>query len=259
MSVCLPSLISHITSQLTFYITYRHSTIPSSPRHIGMSSCICDRLLAELSIFGITDYSGVFLILICLMVTSGSVMIGLGVAMSMSLFTVCACMCCSVVVTLRLLFCDHHVAEAVQTVTDRLCSRYSSSVAPQQSPTTLRHRLGQSSPSPPDPSSMEGGHANNAVDDYGGLFDSLLAGIHASPYGTPGLGAALLSAAYDAPVDDSHTLACTVCMTNKLCVAVSPCGHACLCNTCAITISKTTKNCPLCRGPIYVFTKIHLP
>jgi hypothetical protein len=44
---------------------------------------------------------------------------------------------------------------------------------------------------------------------------------------------------------------CVVCQDRDLARAVVPCGHLCLCNTCAATIeSGGARQCPLCRGPV---------
>lgn len=41
---------------------------------------------------------------------------------------------------------------------------------------------------------------------------------------------------------------CLVCMDNKHDVVIVPCGHFCVCKSCAENILKTTKKCPICRG-----------
>jgi len=41
---------------------------------------------------------------------------------------------------------------------------------------------------------------------------------------------------------------CVVCFDNEHDVVIVPCGHYCLCHSCAKEIEKSTKKCPMCRG-----------
>ena len=41
---------------------------------------------------------------------------------------------------------------------------------------------------------------------------------------------------------------CVVCMDGENTHLFSPCGHMCVCKTCAALIMATTRECPTCRG-----------
>jgi len=43
---------------------------------------------------------------------------------------------------------------------------------------------------------------------------------------------------------------CVVCMDLSPEVAIVPCGHFCLCKTCAQSLQNKKMNCPMCRGDI---------
>jgi hypothetical protein len=51
---------------------------------------------------------------------------------------------------------------------------------------------------------------------------------------------------------------CCVCLEFKELVAIIPCGHRCICQSCAGVLMKREKNreCPICRGPIKDVMKI---
>lgn len=51
------------------------------------------------------------------------------------------------------------------------------------------------------------------------------------------------------PIDteiDEENLQCSICMTNKKCMALSPCNHLCCCYNCV----KQIDSCPMCRTKI---------
>ena len=63
----------------------------------------------------------------------------------------------------------------------------------------------------------------------------------------------------DAPPTMTNDMICTICMSRPRCVMADPCGHFCMCVTCAreivciaITKGETTAPCPICKVP---FTK----
>ena len=41
---------------------------------------------------------------------------------------------------------------------------------------------------------------------------------------------------------------CVVCMDGENTHLFFPCGHMCVCKTCAALIMRTTRECPTCRG-----------
>jgi len=43
---------------------------------------------------------------------------------------------------------------------------------------------------------------------------------------------------------------CVICWDEENDVVVVPCGHYCMCQTCAEVLQKSTQKCPLCRGKI---------
>lgn len=49
---------------------------------------------------------------------------------------------------------------------------------------------------------------------------------------------------------DDESIQCKICLENKKCIVLIPCGHSDLCMTCSNTISKTSKKCPNCRKNI---------
>ncbi|TNJ26495.1 Ankyrin repeat protein 2 [Giardia muris] len=54
----------------------------------------------------------------------------------------------------------------------------------------------------------------------------------------------------------SDPLTCIVCLRNPKDTLLQPCGHLCVCSTCAKQIMNQT--CPLCRTPIESTVKVHL-
>lgn len=48
--------------------------------------------------------------------------------------------------------------------------------------------------------------------------------------------------------------ACIICVTNKKCCAVIPCGHLLFCISCAK--AHPSEKCPMCREPVEKFTRI---
>lgn len=59
----------------------------------------------------------------------------------------------------------------------------------------------------------------------------------------------------DQPTED-QAQACVVCLDNRKCVAMMPCGHVCLCIECANEYR--SKNCPLCRQTVKKLNRIFL-
>jgi hypothetical protein len=55
------------------------------------------------------------------------------------------------------------------------------------------------------------------------------------------------------PSDEKESDECRICMAYPKTHAAAPCGHRCVCETCA----KQLKQCPICRGHIVSFIKIH--
>ena len=50
--------------------------------------------------------------------------------------------------------------------------------------------------------------------------------------------------------DDDDGKECIICLTNPKNTIMMPCGHLCVCDECAIPITKSTKQCPVCRAAI---------
>jgi len=48
---------------------------------------------------------------------------------------------------------------------------------------------------------------------------------------------------------------CAVCLTNEAIIALSPCGHCCLCETCSLSIKK---RCPICNQEFLTRLKIFI-
>eukprot|EP00746_Dinoflagellata_sp_MGD_P003226 gnl/MRDRNA2_/MRDRNA2_106257_c0_seq1.p1 gnl/MRDRNA2_/MRDRNA2_106257_c0~~gnl/MRDRNA2_/MRDRNA2_106257_c0_seq1.p1 ORF type:complete len:218 (+),score=51.74 gnl/MRDRNA2_/MRDRNA2_106257_c0_seq1:70-723(+) len=61
---------------------------------------------------------------------------------------------------------------------------------------------------------------------------------------------------------------CKVCLSNKVVVALQPCGHACLCATCCVSVLQSAGQwqvagspagkCPVCRGEIQDVLRVYL-
>jgi hypothetical protein len=54
---------------------------------------------------------------------------------------------------------------------------------------------------------------------------------------------------------DDDSTECIICMSEEKDVVFSTCGHYACCGTCAGTIFRTTKKCPICRGHINCIVK----
>jgi hypothetical protein len=50
---------------------------------------------------------------------------------------------------------------------------------------------------------------------------------------------------------------CVVCMDEKADCCLKPCGHLCLCQTCAIEIHTRRETCPICRACIQETLKVY--
>ena len=55
----------------------------------------------------------------------------------------------------------------------------------------------------------------------------------------------------------ASALACVVCFQNHSEFAVVPCGHRCLCETCAQTVQSKYDSCPMCRNPVSMIIRIY--
>ncbi len=51
---------------------------------------------------------------------------------------------------------------------------------------------------------------------------------------------------------------CVVCLVNRNTLAVVPCFHTCLCESCGPIVLRTSNTCPSCRGPIERLQRIFL-
>jgi hypothetical protein len=60
----------------------------------------------------------------------------------------------------------------------------------------------------------------------------------------------------EAEVDNDKKNVCVVCLENKKTHAFNPCGHMCVCETCADEIIQRGSNCPMCRADITSLLKI---
>lgn len=49
---------------------------------------------------------------------------------------------------------------------------------------------------------------------------------------------------------------CVICMTEEKSVVIAPCGHYCLCNSCALTVKRVQNKCPICRSSMEKIVKI---
>ncbi|XP_078523123.1 E3 ubiquitin-protein ligase NEURL3 [Lissotriton helveticus] len=49
---------------------------------------------------------------------------------------------------------------------------------------------------------------------------------------------------------------CVVCFSSKVNVVILPCGHACLCYSCAQKVFKAFAKCPMCRGSMHQILRI---
>lgn len=52
------------------------------------------------------------------------------------------------------------------------------------------------------------------------------------------------------PCDDPHQKMCTACYVQCVNAVIIPCGHACMCMSCAKRVQAGQGTCPICRGPI---------
>jgi hypothetical protein len=60
-----------------------------------------------------------------------------------------------------------------------------------------------------------------------------------------------------APHSDAEETQCVVCFDAPKEYAIVPCGHVCVCESCAEQLTKTrTPMCPMCRGPIRETMKV---
>lgn len=66
---------------------------------------------------------------------------------------------------------------------------------------------------------------------------------------------ALCSLESDAATSVATSLQCVVCMTNERSVACVPCGHRCLCESCAVP-SVVGSKCPMCRADVQMFMRV---
>jgi len=64
------------------------------------------------------------------------------------------------------------------------------------------------------------------------------------------------SAAPDRSVPPGTNALCCVCKDKHPCTAFAPCGHQCVCNTCALKIMEIEKRCPMCRQDASLVMKI---
>lgn len=63
---------------------------------------------------------------------------------------------------------------------------------------------------------------------------------------------------HDEPVDDDiedDSETCKICYENKIKTVNYPCGHSCLCFTCAIKLVETDPKCPICNQPLQEIKK----
>eukprot|EP00030_Apusomonadida_sp_AF-17_P008526 a855556_50.p2 GENE.a855556_50~~a855556_50.p2 ORF type:complete len:164 (+),score=42.83 a855556_50:61-492(+) len=74
--------------------------------------------------------------------------------------------------------------------------------------------------------------------------------------GVLGAGSAASTAEYDA-VEMDESMECCVCMEAPKSMAANPCGHRCVCATCASRLLETSGLCPICRASISSFLKIY--
>ena len=54
-----------------------------------------------------------------------------------------------------------------------------------------------------------------------------------------------------------HVAECVVCMDAPQSHALVPCGHMCMCATCAERCVETVKECPMCRAPAHQTFRIY--
>lgn len=50
---------------------------------------------------------------------------------------------------------------------------------------------------------------------------------------------------------------CVICQHEEVSMVIVPCGHACLCAACSLSVMDNTKQCPLCRAAIREIIKIY--
>jgi hypothetical protein len=71
------------------------------------------------------------------------------------------------------------------------------------------------------------------------------------------LGSSVVPPAAPAPHPDAEETLCVVCFDAPKEYAIVPCGHVCVCASCAEQLTKTrTPMCPVCRGPIRETMKV---
>jgi hypothetical protein len=56
--------------------------------------------------------------------------------------------------------------------------------------------------------------------------------------------------------EDANTSECVVCLTEPRAIAVLPCGHLCLCETCTNSLITQGSKCPLCRKRVQLFLRV---
>jgi hypothetical protein len=57
-------------------------------------------------------------------------------------------------------------------------------------------------------------------------------------------------------VDDEDKDSCCVCLDAPKQFVFGPCGHVCVCETCANEVMQTAKECPMCRTPVVTAFKV---
>jgi hypothetical protein len=60
----------------------------------------------------------------------------------------------------------------------------------------------------------------------------------------------------DVVVDDEDKDCCCVCLDAPKQFVFGPCGHLCVCETCANEVMETAKECPMCRTPALTAFKV---
>lgn len=51
--------------------------------------------------------------------------------------------------------------------------------------------------------------------------------------------------------------ACVICLERGKEVAIAPCGHLCLCQSCSESLSQPSSSCPVCRSPVQSLLRIY--
>jgi hypothetical protein len=72
-------------------------------------------------------------------------------------------------------------------------------------------------------------------------------------------GAATRRPAAPATIKDDNDGKCVICLVGGACVAIIPCGHACLCAECGARdkLRRLRNRCPTCRGPIQSAIRVY--